>query len=63
MMIDIKLNIDQLDSIVRAWLKETLKSVQYNAASLYVHPEDAETYKKDIQSLKWLLEYIGEDDQ
>ncbi len=59
-MIDIKLNVDQLDGIVRAWLKETLKSVQYNAASLYVHPEDAETYKKDIQSLKWLLKYIGD---
>ena len=61
MMIDIKLDINQLDSIVRAWLKETLKSVQYNTAAHYVHPEDAETYKKDIQSLKWLLEYIGED--
>jgi hypothetical protein len=61
MMIDIKLDIDQLDGIVRAWLKETLKSVQRNAAAHYVHPEDAETYKKDIQSLKWLLEYIGED--
>jgi hypothetical protein len=61
MMIDIKLDINQLDSIVRAWLKETLKSVQYNAAAHYVHPEDAETYKKDIQSLKWILEYIGED--
>ena len=61
MMIDIKLDINQLDSIVRAWLKETLKSVQYNAASLYVHPEDAKTYKKDVKALKWLLYYIGED--
>lgn len=61
MMIDIKLNVDQLDSIVRAWLKETLKSVEYNAAAHYVHPEDAETYKKDIKALKWVLEYIGED--
>ena len=60
MMIDIKLNVDQLDSIVRAWLKETLKSVQYNAASLYVHPEDAKTYKKDIEALKWVLGYIGD---
>ena len=60
MMIDIKLNVDQLDSIVHAWLKETLKSVQYNAAAHYVHPEDAETYKKDIEALKWLLEYIGD---
>ena len=60
MMIDIKLNVDQLDSIVRAWLKETLKSVKYNAASLYVHPEDAKTYQKDVKALKWLLYYIGE---
>jgi hypothetical protein len=60
MMIDIKLNVDQLDGIVRAWLKETLKSVQYNAAAHYVHPEDAETYKKDIEALKWVLGYIGD---
>lgn len=60
MMIDIKLNVDQLDSIVRAWLKETLKSVQYNAAAHYVHPEDAETYKKDIEALKWVLGHIGD---
>ena len=60
MMIDIKLNVDQLDGIVRAWLKETLESVQYNAAAHYVHPEDAETYKKDIEALKWVLGYIGD---
>ena len=60
MMIDIKLDINQLDSIVRAWLKETLKSVQYNAAAHYVHPEDAETYKKDIKALRRILDYIGE---
>ena len=60
MMIDIKLNVDQLDCIVRAWLKETLKSVQYNAAAHYVHPEDAETYKKDIEALRRILDYIGE---
>jgi len=60
MVIDIKLDINQLDDIVRIWLKETLKSVQYNAAAHYVHPEDAETYKKDIEALKWVLEYIGD---
>ena len=59
MMIEVDPN--QLDGIVRAWLKETLKSVQYNAAALYVHPEDAKTYKKDVEALKWLLYYIGED--
>ena len=60
MMIDIKLDIDQLDGIVRAWLKETLKSVQYNAAAIYVHLEDAKTYKKDIRALKRILDYIGD---
>jgi len=34
--------------------------VQYNAAAHYVQPEDAETYKKDTEALKWVLEYIGE---
>lgn len=63
MMIDIKLDINQLDCIVRAWLKETLKSVQYNAAAIYVHPEDAKTYKKDVKALKRLLDYLGEHDQ
>jgi len=58
MMIEVDPN--QLDGIVRAWLKETLKSVQYNAAALYVNPEDAKTYKKDVKALKWLLYYIGE---
>jgi hypothetical protein len=62
MMIDIKLDINQLDSIVRAWLKETLKSVQYNAAAHYVHPEDAATYQKDVKALKRILHYIGEDE-
>lgn len=60
MMVDIKLNVDQLDCIVRAWLKETLKSLQYNAAAHYVHPEDVETYKKDIKALRRILDYIGE---
>jgi hypothetical protein len=60
MMIDIKLNVDQLDCIVRAWLKETLKSVQYNAAAHYVHPEDAKTYQKDVKALKRLLDHVGE---
>ena len=59
MMIEVDPN--QLDGIVRAWLKETLESVQHNAASLYVHPEEAKTYKKDVKALKWLLYYIGED--
>ena len=60
MMIDVDPN--QLDGIVRAWLKETLESVQHNAASLYVHPEDAKTYQKDVKALKRILEFIGEDE-
>lgn len=59
MMIEVDPN--QLDGIVRAWLKETLESVQHNAPSLYVDPEGAKTYKKDVKALKWLLEYLGED--
>ena len=60
MMIDIRLNIDQLEEIVRVWMKDTLKTVQHNAAYSYVHPEDAKTYKKDIKALKRLLDYIGD---
>jgi hypothetical protein len=58
MMIDI--DVSQLDGIVRAWLKDTLKTVQHNAARSYVHPDDAKQYKKDIKALKWVLEYIGD---
>lgn len=58
MKIDIEAS--QLDSIVRFWLKETLRSVQYNAEALYVHPEDAKQYKKDIKALKLILDYIGD---
>ncbi len=59
MMIDI--DPDQLDGIVRAWLKDTLATVQHNAAQNYVHPDDAKQYRKDIKALKRVLEYIGDD--
>jgi hypothetical protein len=59
MMIDV--DVSQLDAIVRAWLKETLKTVEGNAAAHYVHPEDDKTYRKDIKALKRILEFIGED--
>jgi len=59
-MIDIKLDIDQLDGIVRVWLKETLKTVEGNLAYHYVHPDDVKQYNKDIKALKRVLEYIGE---
>ena len=58
MIIDI--DVSQLDGIVRAWLKDTLETVQHNACQNYVHPDDAKQYRKDIKALKWLLEYIGE---
>ena len=61
MMIDIKLDIDQLDGIVRAWLKDTLKTIEINEQREYVHPDDAETYAKDKQALKRVLDYVGED--
>ena len=62
MMIDIKLNVDQLDGIVRAWLKDTLETAESNLASHYVHPDDVKAYKKDIQALKRLLAYVGYDE-
>ena len=60
MIIDI--DVSQLDGIVRAWLKDTLETVQHNAAREYVHPDDVKTYRKDIKALKRLLEYIGCDE-
>ena len=60
MMIDIKLNIDQLDDIVRLWLKDTLKTVEGNFTYHYVHPDDVKEYKKDIKALKRILDYIGD---
>jgi len=61
MMIDISLDIAHLDGIVRVWLKDTLQTVQHNAAHSYVHPEDAKQYQKDIKALKRLLAYVRED--
>lgn len=60
MMIDI--DVSQLDGIVRAWLKDTLETVQHNSAAHYVHPDDVKQYKKDIKALKRVLDYIGEKD-
>jgi hypothetical protein len=50
-----------LDGIVRAWLKDTLNTLETNLNSDYVHPDDYKTYKKDIKAVKRLLDYIGED--
>jgi len=59
MMIDI--DVSQLDGIVRAWLKDTLETVEINLAGDYVHPDDVKQYKEDINALKRVLDYIGED--
>jgi hypothetical protein len=56
----IEIGAETLDGIARAWLKDTLFMMEQNAASAYVHPDDAKTYKKDIKAVKRLLEYIGE---
>jgi hypothetical protein len=61
MMIDI--DVSQLDGIVRAWLKDTLQTVEGNLNHMYdnyVHPDDAKEYRKDIKAIKRMLEYIGE---
>jgi hypothetical protein len=59
-MIDISLDIDQLDAIVRAWLKATLETLEGGLSQNYVHPDDVAMYQKDIAALKWVLGYIGE---
>jgi hypothetical protein len=56
----IEIGAETLDGIVRAWLKDVLSMLEYNAASSYVHPDDAKTYKKDIKAVKRLLAFIGE---
>jgi hypothetical protein len=61
MMIDI--DVSQLDGIVRAWLKDTLQTIEGNLNHMYdnyVHPDDAKEYRKDIKAIKRMLEYIGE---
>lgn len=56
----VHVNPSQLDDIVRAWLKDTLKTVEGNFTYHYVHPDDVKEYKKDIKALKRILAYIGE---
>jgi len=59
MIIDI--DVSQLDGIVRAWLKDTIQTIEINEQREYVHPDDAETYAKDKEALKRVLDYVGED--
>jgi len=57
MIIDIDVSL--LDGIVRAWLKDTLESLEINLAGDYLHPDDLKTYRKDIKALKRVLDYVG----
>jgi len=56
----IEIGYEALDAIARAWLRDTLETLEINLASEYVHPEDKATYEKDIEAVKRLLDYIGE---
>jgi len=56
----IEIGAETLDGIARAWLKDTLWTLEMNAASAYVHPDDAETNAEDIKAVKRLLAFIGE---
>lgn len=58
MIIDI--DPSMLDGVVRAWLKDTLKTLEDNFHASYVHPDDYKTYKKDIKAVKRLLDYVGD---
>jgi len=56
----IEIGYEAVDAIAKAWLKDTLEMLEMNLASEYVHPDDENTYKKDIKAVKRLLDYIGE---
>lgn len=59
MMIDI--DVSQLDGIVRAWLHDTLITLEGNLIEIKKggHPDDVKQYKKDIKALKQVLDYVG----
>lgn len=56
----IEIGAETLDACARAWLKDTLWVIETNAASDYVHPDDAETYAGDIAAIRRLLSFLGE---
>ena len=56
----IEIGYELMDAIARAWLKDTLETLEINLAREYVHPEDEKMYKKDIKAIKRLLDYVGE---
>jgi len=59
-MMTIEFNAPMMDGFVRAWLKDTLETLEINLNSEYIHPDDAETCQKDIEAVKRLLDYLGE---
>lgn len=56
----IKVYPEELDGLVRAWLRSTLETLESNFSASYVHPDDYKAYKKDIKAVKRLLDYVGE---
>lgn len=60
-MMTIEFNAPMMDGFVRAWLRDTLETLETNLNSDYVHPDDAKEYKKDLKAVKRLLDYIGEE--
>ena len=55
----IEIDDGALDCFVRVWLKETLATIEHNAAASYVHPEDAKQFRKDIKAVRRLLDYVA----
>jgi hypothetical protein len=58
-MITIEFNTAMLEGFVRAWLKDTLETLEFNLKDSYVHPDDQKEYKKNIKAVKRLLDYVG----
>jgi hypothetical protein len=56
----IEINPAMLDDLVRAWLKEALEVTEFSLSRDIIHPEDKETYEKDVEAIKRLLDYVGE---
>ena len=56
MIIEIK--PETLEDFTIAWLREHLSVLQKDIDSFEFLPEDEELYKKDIEAIKHLLEYL-----
>jgi hypothetical protein len=55
----ISLDLQDMDAVVKAWLKQRIEWTEKEAA-IVSHPEDIRAYKKDLKAFKRLLAYIGE---